>query len=345
MSKFLRSPYWICQLAGWGTVAVYWFYFSLQHLSVPQALLDVGISVVSMIVITDGYRRLVHHKNWLRLPPVRLLSIMVIAYLVLVGFYMLQAYLTYKIKVGGPYTGSIALGAFAGGSRYLAIWLLAFHLYHYARQSAEQRAVIAESQLARLSNDLNPHFLFNALNGIKALTREDPALARTAIDRLAALLRYSLKRSPLALVPLPEELRIIEEYVALEQIRLEERLVMDWQIPEYISDCQIPPLSLHTLVENAVKHGVARLPSGGSILVRLKETADYWVFTVQNPRFLIPSPRTSGRAQKEVWQEEQDAGTGLLNLHQRLRLQYGDRASLTLHETGKTVTATLQLPR
>ncbi len=338
MSSKLRSPYWIFQLVGWGAVAAYWFYFSVRHLSIPLALLDVVSNAAFMILMTDAYRRLVHRRGWLLRPPARLLLVVLAGYVLLLSAYMLMAYVSFKLKVSGPYYASTALGAFAGGTRYIAIWLLAFHLYHYARQAAAQRAAIAEAKLARLSNDLNPHFLFNALNGIRALTREDPARSRDAIDRLSALLRYSLAKSSQPLVPLEEEITITKEYLALEKMRLEERLRLNWTIPNTYTDCEIPPLSLHTLVDNAVKHGIARLPEGGVIDIVMEQKPTAWVFTVSNPCSSIPNSGTRVRAQK-------NAGTGIKNLRQRLKLQYGNAAQLDFQLVDDMATATLSIPR
>ncbi len=333
-----RSPYWFFQLAGWGAVAAYWFYFSIQHLSIPFALLDVTCSAAFMIIVTNAYRKLVHRQSWLMLPPARLLLVVIAGYLLLLSAYMLMAYVAFLLKVGGPYYASTALGALAGGTRYIAIWLLAFHLYHYARQTAAQRAAIAEAKLARLSNDLNPHFLFNALNGIRALTREDPARSREAIDRLSALLRYSLAKSSQPLVPLAEEITIIKEYLALEKIRFEERLTVNWHVPSDPHGCKIPPLGLHTLVDNAVKHGIARLPAGGVIDIAIRQKPSSWTFTVSNPCSSILNPGTRGRAQKNT-------GTGIKNLRQRLHLQYGSAAHLDFHRKGDLATATLTIPQ
>jgi LytS/YehU family sensor histidine kinase len=309
----------------------------VQYYSIPLALLDVAFSAVFMIAVTNFYRQTAHKRGWLALPPTHILPVVVASYLVLVAVYMLHAYLTYAVKMGGFYRGSVALGALAGGSRYVAIWLLAFHLYHYARQAASQRATIVEARLTRLSNDLNPHFLFNALNGIRALTREDPARSRDAIDRLSSLLRYSLTRSNQFSVPLTEEVVIIKEYLALEKIRLEERLTVSWKLPDDYADCEIPPLSLHTLVDNAVKHGIATLPEGGTIDIMLRKTAVGWEFTIHNPCSFIPDFGTCGRAHKS-------AGTGIKNLRQRLLLQYGKTANLDFHRTETFAIATLTTP-
>jgi sensor histidine kinase YesM len=130
---------------------------------------------------------------------------------------------------------------------------------------------------------------------------------------------------------------IIKEYLALEKIRLEERLTVSWKLPDDYADCEILPLSLHTLVDNAVKHGIATLPEGGTIDIMLRKTAVGWEFTVHNPCSFIPDFGTCGRAHKS-------AGTGIKNLRQRLLLQYGKTANLDFHRTETFATATLTTP-
>lgn len=336
------SAYWCCQLLGWGlVVAPYWLYYELLHQSLAQALCVVLVQVSLQILVTDTYRKLVHHKGWLKLPLAKLLPIVFVGWLLLIAQYLLIVFILFSIRYD---TGFLAentlLGALAGGARYHAIWLLGFHLYHFSRQSANQAAaaarnsqLVTEAQLAKLSNELNPHFFFNALNGIKALTREDPARSRLAIDRLAELLRYSLQQSERKLVPLHEEIHIIEEYVALEQMRLEERLMVRWDIDIDTDACELPPLSLHTLVENAIKHGINSLPTGGTVTIHLAATERQWQFTVINDGRYTPAR----------------PGSGLTNLRQRLELQYPATASFDIHtvpdSTPPQVIATLKLPR
>ncbi|MEO0733800.1 MAG: histidine kinase [Bacteroidota bacterium] len=330
------SPYWLCQCLGWGAVIPYWFYYeSRGGFALHWVVLSVFSQAGLQIFVTDQYRRFVHRHRWLARPLGQLLPLVFAAWIVLVTQYMLMAYTVFELRYDFSYfKNDTALGALAGGSRYHAIWLLAFHLYHYARQSANQRTAVAEAQLAKLTNELNPHFLFNALTGIKGLTREDPARARTAIDRLAELLRYSLRRSTQPLVPLPEELAIIREYIALEQMRLEDRLAFVHELPADFAECQLPPLSLHTLVDNAVKHGIARLPSGGTIRLRLRKTLGSWTFTVENPCPVIVTEQSTS-----------PSGTGLSNLQERLRLQYGTQGHLRLTQKGSLFSATLQIPQ
>lgn len=318
-----RSLYWWCQILGWGLVIPYWFYYEPR---VPGGyalpLFILFCQAASQLFMTDRYRRLAHRQGWLSYPIHKLLPIIFVAWLFLTTQYVLMSYGIITLRYGEPFAASSFLGALAGGSRYHAIWLLAFHLYHFAQQSARADAdsarharLATEARLAKLSTELNPHFLFNALNSIKALTREDVVRSREAIDRLSGLLRYSLQSSQRDLVPLAEELTIVREYIELEQIRFEDRLKVSWNLPSSLPDLTLLPLSLHCLVENAVKHGIAHLPEGGSIFISLQQMPQGWELRVQN---------------NGPFRGDNPLGSGLKNLRQRLSLQYGPAASLSV---------------
>lgn len=281
-------------------------------------------------MVTDLYRRLAHKYGWVQLSAKQLLPVILVAWLVLVAQYQLMGFSVFHLRYEGVYSWDIFFGALAGGLRYHAIWLLGFHGYHFARQSARAEAAAArgaqlavEAKLAKLNGELNPHFLFNALNGIKALTREDTARSRQAIDRLAELLRYSLRQSERTVVPLSEEVHITQEYVALETMRLEERLQVEWFIDPNTAACQLPPLSLHSLVENGIKHGINQLEAGGIITVRIVTSPTHWEITVINDGGYQPSA---------------SSGSGLHNLRQRLQLHYGDAASLLINNNDTSPT-------
>lgn len=335
-----RVPlYWWCQIIGWGSIIPYWLYYDPKVSGYTISIFVLTLEAMSQLLITDQYRRLVHRKKWLNRSLKALIPIVLMAWLALTAQYILINYTTFTLRYGLFFEPNVLLGMFAGGSRYHLIWLLAFHLYHFAKQSAEAAAakarfaqLAAEAQLAKLKGELNPHFLFNALNSIKALTREDPAHARQAIDQLAGLLRYSFQLSDRNLVPLAEEIQVVRDYLALEQIRFEERLTVDWQNQLNGHQYLLPPLSLHTLVENAVKHGINVLPAGGHIQILLTDTPQHWQVKVSN----------SGSLRLKT-----NNGTGLANLRKRLRLIYGAAAHLQIAPaTQEAVTvASIQLPK
>lgn len=226
----------------------------------------------------------------------------------------------------------------ATGIRLMAIWILAFHLYHYAmmqiriaEENARLQLAAKEAQLNNLSAQLNPHFFFNSLNSIKALVASDPEGARRAIDLLSELLRNSLYQRDNILISLNEEMALVNDYLELEKMRFEDRLHYQIDIDKELENWLVLPLSIQTLVENAIKHGIAKSINGGLIKIEVNEFDSILKIMVQNPG--------------ELKNEEQANGLGLKNLQSRLTLQYGDRASLILTQLpGEIASAVLHIP-
>jgi sensor histidine kinase YesM len=137
------------------------------------------------------------------------------------------------------------------------------------RQQEDERArqLVTEARLSSLESRIHPHFLFNTLNSISALIREDPRQAERTVERLAALLRYSLDNNARGLVPLRQELRVVEDYLEIERTRFGGRLRFTVDAPPDLAELDVPPLALQTLVENSIKHAVARSRQGGEIRV------------------------------------------------------------------------------
>lgn len=214
-----------------------------------------------------------------------------------------------------------------------------YHLYRFAAiyQERKQRTIIAEnllqiSELENLKKQLNPHFLFNALNSIKALTLFDGVKARESIIQLSDLLRLSLNLGEQQRATLSEELKLAENYLALEKLRFDSRLSYEFNIQNDLDNVLVMPMSLNTLLENAVKHGIGQLKLGGKIITSVSTDKNMITMTVENSGFYDPKPKSPY------------GGIGLENLHKRLELQFGDRASLTIVNNDKMVVATLKMP-
>jgi hypothetical protein len=186
-----------------------------------------------------------------------------------------------------------------------------------------------EAQLGALTAQIHPHFLFNALNALRALVIEDPARARELITELAEILRYALHAGRRERVTLAEELDIVRAYLRLESARFEDRLRWTIDVPETIGDTLLPPMLLQTLVENAVRHGIGSLPAGGEVTVAGRAENGEVHLRVTNPgRFRGP----------------REGGVGLPNAHERLRIFYGGRARLAVAQAGDRVEAELSWP-
>lgn len=133
--------------------------------------------------------------------------------------------------------------------------------------TARAEAIAARARLTALQARLNPHFLFNALHSLAALIRFDPDLAEEAVDRLGDLFRYALDRSGSDTVALADEWQFVEDYLAIEQLRLGERLRISTQVDEDVLEARVPPFCLQPLVENAIRHGLTPVPRGGTLRI------------------------------------------------------------------------------
>jgi hypothetical protein len=205
----------------------------------------------------------------------------------------------------------------------LAVSLFYVMLAQEASREAEQREMQArvlarDAELRALKAQVNPHFLFNSLHSISALTSSDPARAREMCIALADFLRRTLGLGEKAVIPLEEELSLIHSFMAVEKIRFGARLTMEEQIEQQTLNCMVPPLLLQPLVENAVAHGIANLTEGGWIRLDTKYRSDESVsITVENSF----DPDAPARRRN---------GVGLANVRQRLSTRYGDRASFSV---------------
>jgi two-component system, LytTR family, sensor kinase len=195
------------------------------------------------------------------------------------------------------------------------------------------RAELAESRLAAVTTQLQPHFLFNTLQSISTLIHKDPAAAEAMLAKLSDLLRDVLRRSRSALVPLGDELRMTETYLELAQLRYGERLHATMDIEESTRSALVPVLLLQPLVENALKHGIGRRAAGGNVGVQARDRGGRLAITVWDDGVGLDGAGASGE------------GTGLANTRERLRHAFGDDQSLELHERPSGgVDVTVHLP-
>lgn len=206
------------------------------------------------------------------------------------------------------------------------------------RDSARAQAALVRAELALIQGKLNPHFLFNTLNSLLMLTRRDPARAEGALLTFSRLMRYVLDRSrePEARVTLRDELAFVRDYLGLEQLRLGERLQVDWAIEPAAEDAELPPLTLQPLVENAVQHGIAPLVRGGCLHLSATLQGDLLQLRVQDDGAGTAWPPPPGGRR----------GVGLDALQRRLALDPSGRARLQVRSApGAGFTVTLDLPQ
>jgi hypothetical protein len=194
--------------------------------------------------------------------------------------------------------------------------------YQQAQLRANQAQVFAkEAELQALRNQINPHFLFNSLNSISALTAFDAQAARSMTIQLAEFFRMTLKFGSQQKIMVANELELCRHFVTIEQIRFGNKLKVDWNIDENVLNSKIPPMLIQPLIENAIKHGIHPIKQGGTVDISIKVVEDTLHIVISNP--------LSNQASLE-----RGTGTGLRNLHARLASLYPNQAFLqTLRST------------
>jgi sensor histidine kinase YesM len=184
-------------------------------------------------------------------------------------------------------------------------------------RQAQLNEALQAAELRLLKFQLNPHFLFNALNGVRALIADEPAKAQEAVTRLARTLRYTLAAGDAELVSFGREMEMVNDYLALEWLRLADRLDVVREIEPGVESVRIPALLMQTLVENAIKHGIAPLKHGGTLRISARIVGKQLLLEIGNPRPVDDD-------------KEPTEGLGLRNASERLRLLFGPAAKLDL---------------
>ncbi len=200
-------------------------------------------------------------------------------------------------------------------------------------QNLRLQTSLKAAQLCSLTNQLKPHFLFNALNNIRFMIHEDGDRADAMIVALSELLRYSLENSQQGKTRLSQELAIIEAFISIMHTQLEERLDFQLSVAPVLMGCLLPPMVLQLLVENAIKHGLDHLPRGGRLSVQAVDGGDSLRLIVSND------------APPNAASVPPGSGPGLPNIERRLHLLYGERAALNIKARAGHFQVELSLPK
>jgi two-component system LytT family sensor kinase len=182
----------------------------------------------------------------------------------------------------------------------------------YATQARDHERHLAEARMQSLRSQLQPHFLFNALNTMSALTESDPKTARRLMEQLGQLLRMSLRHAATPLVTLAEELTFLDDYLAIETVRFEGRISVSVRADDDTLEAAVPGFLLQPLVENAIRHGVGPRLSGGRIVVTAGR---------EGPRLRL-RVQDDGLGLRSDWMTRRDAGVGIRNTAARLEQLY-----------------------
>lgn len=333
-----RLLYWGAQLVGWlsyGLLILLATYSDSADKVDGILLLKIAILVLSGIGFTTLMRNSFIKLGWLELRLNPLIPRVLAASLscaILIS--LTTTFLGYLIDVEKE---SISfLDAIINVFAILILilfWNAIYFTYHFFQKSRKQEmnnlvleASKNEVELKNLRSQLNPHFLFNSLNSIRALIDIEPAKAKESVTTLSNLLRNSLIMGRENLVTVEQELQMVSNYLELERVRFEERLQVTWDVDDRLNDFLIPPFSLQMLVENAIKHGISNIVNGGEIGIVTRKVGD-------EVQLIIRNSGTLGSTT--------DTGIGIKNTRRRLDIQYKGKAEFLLTQEENAVVATL----
>ncbi len=341
------SRYWLCQGVGWGflvLINVVWAY-TIDYDITWKMIARLMTMVIIGISLTHLLREVILRGAWLALPYERTLTRLFTSVVFtgfLCSFLFLGSHEVLGISELDPrekesFLNRVLLYSF-NCIIVLMIWVVIYYLYHTFQRNKKREldtlkleSLVKELELKTIKAHINPHFIFNSLNSIRALVVEDPQRARSAITELSNILRSSLQVEKMETVPLKQELDIVKDYLALEQMRFEERLQVDFDIDEDTLQQPVPPMMLQTLAENAIKHGISKQVSGGKILITSDFVGDHHEITVRNTGLL--------NGQRSL------QGFGIRSTIDRLKLLYGADASFEIKDVpGDMVEARLIMP-
>ncbi|CAG5087039.1 sensor histidine kinase [Parvicella tangerina] len=332
--------YWVFQVLGWSS------FFSLVIIGnylekgfvQSSALQQAFIMFSAAVILTHLHRTLIIKGKWLNL------DITKTVYVILLGSALLSLLLigvnqaVNLIYGEANLTFQTFLAVFIIYFVINLIWNVIYFTYHFFDKSRKQEmktlqleSTRNESELLNLKNQLKPHFMFNAMNSIRALVDDDPDLAKQSITQLSNLLRNTLQFGKKKLITLKEELQIVNDYLALEKIRFEERLAYKQEIDDSILHTTLPPLLIQTLVENAIKHGISKKAAGGEVSLKVSTVGSSLHIEIRNVGEYNPSAGTN-------------SGIGLDNAKKRLEIIYGKQAEFSIGNDQGTVLTEVKIP-
>lgn len=340
------SSYWLCQICGWSAYCIVYsfFYLTIRTKPVPFFFHSLLIDATIGILITHLMRYVIKkgaflakqfYKQVLYFVGVTFLFAFLYALLAIFIEDVVLKIFGDQLKDLGFFNKVIrgSLGCFL----FLTIWNLLYYIFHFVQKSQAHQmdkirleSLIKELELKTIKSHINPHFIFNALNSIRALVDENPERARTAITELSNILRSSMHAEKIETTTLEKELSIVKDYLALEHIRFEKRLNIEYDIDEDTLDQQVPPMMLQTLVENAIKHGISKQVEGGNIKIISDFKDDYHELIVQN----------SGQLNGSINAE----GFGIASTYDRLNILFGKKATFELKNIEDRVQARIIMP-
>ncbi|MCF6359546.1 MAG: histidine kinase [Cyclobacteriaceae bacterium] len=335
-----KRAYWAIQSIGWSLYAIILLFGGYVVSSKFQLLMAVPIMVEAafFFIFTHFFRLLNKKWNWFQLPVLKLLPKMLASiFIMAVPIYFIRVFVSFLLDIYSPTLLSTTniVGNVIGNFFALFLWTSLYYAFHYFERynlSLKYEVALNKMELDRLKSQLNPHFIFNALNSVRALIDEDPERSKKAINHLSNILRSSLSADRTVLIPFKDEMQTVQDYLAMETIRFEERLKTKINVSSGANAVLVPPLMFQTLVENGIKHGISKLKEGGLL------TVDAFV----HKKCLVVEIRNTGILHKNSVSE---SGYGLKNTKQRLKIIFKGKSQFKIRNESKNMVLTLvQIP-
>ncbi|MFN8247557.1 MAG: histidine kinase [Ferruginibacter sp.] len=341
------SRYWWCQIIGWSiNIAISIFFVTTFGDPVSAYFKSLVATCIAGVLITHIMRMVIHYLKVMEKPlKNQLFYLIILTFIFSVFLGSASEFLDRLAEYNPERLQKFSKAQRLFLSSFNAMWLILFwnmlyYMYHYTERNRRQQldtlrleAMVKSLELQTIKSHINPHFIFNALNSIRALVDENPERARTAITELSNILRSSMQAEKMETVPLKQELDIVTDYLALEQMRFEERLQVEMDIDEDTLNQPIPPMMLQTLVENAIKHGISKQINGGLIRIISDYRENHHELIVQN------SGKLNGYA------TARENGFGIKSTQDRLNLLYQGKAQFEIHEiNGSMVESKITMP-
>ncbi len=338
LEKNKKRLYWLLQIIGWSSFALlnlfgkYANTGEVKGSDIPVTVFVGLFGILFSHLIRFVYKHFAWHQQELRLilHKVAILGV----FTAFTNLFVLYSMVSMcPDNVGHSFSLIGATQIVIRFSIVYFIWgILYFTVYFFSNfKKAEilnlkNKAQLNEIHLNKLKSQLNPHFMFNAMNVIKALIDEDKLKAKEGITKLSNILRQTLNVDQKKTITLQEELRIVSDYLSLEKMRFEERLTWKIDIDQQFKSIQIPPMLLQTIVENGIKHGVSKIIAGGNIHVTCTRINNGINICVQNPGTYT--------------HDNNSRGFGLRNSRERLNFLFGETSSILIRNTKDNIVET-----
>jgi len=344
MIPYKRRLYWTLQIIIWVSYALLQIIvYSIERDIPARRIIFFIIEALLCFGVTHVFRFVVNKLKWLNLSVPKMIP-RVLASVVVMGFaiYFLRVPPSIALDVVNvqrlAFDPKEILGFGLWYVFLMFIWTLFYFTYHYIERynkSLRYEASMIEIELNNLKNQLNPHFIFNALNSIRALVDENPNKSKQAINQLSNILRNSLTFEKKGLTKFDDEMKIVNDYLGLESIRFEERLKTEIEIHPGSNSFLVPPFMIQTLVENGIKHGISKLTQGGIIQVKTLLDRNRLKIQIRNSGHMINGAKRT-----------KSGGTGIANTKHRLKLLYGEEASFRIvNENNNFVLTEIIIPQ